>query len=241
VKQLTVDSAKMAAMGEAAEQTFLFADLAGFTALTEAHGDEEAAELAAQFSDCITSLLPERGAEPVKTIGDAVMVRCEQAPAAIDLGLRILDGVGSRPQFPIVRVGMHTGPAVERAGDWFGSTVNIAARVSGIAAGDEVLLTEATRNAAGRLDGIELRRRGEQRLKNVREIVAIYEAQWEGEERGERVIDPVCRMAIEPAEAAGRLTYGGREYHFCSLECVRAFAAEPERFADGAAPEGSGA
>src|SRR4051794_32861043 len=233
----------MSAMGEEpSEHTFLFADLAGFTALTEAHGDEEAAELAAQFSDCVRSLLPARGAEVVKTIGDAVMVRTDEASAAVELALRILENVGSRPQFPIVRVGMHTGPAVERGGDWFGSTVNLAARVSGIAGGDQVLLTEATRTAASELEGIELERRGERPFKNVRDAVALYLAQREGEEREARAIDPVCRMAVEPAEAAGRLIYDGRNYHFCSLECARAFATEPERFAEATAgDEASGA
>jgi adenylate cyclase len=233
VKQVTPDSARMAAMGEEARvHTFLFADLAGFTALTEAHGDEEAAELAALFSDCVHSLLPEHGAEAVKTIGDAVMVRCDEASAAVELGLRITEGVGSRPQFPIVRVGMHTGPAIERGGDWFGSAVNLAARVSGAAGGDEVLLSEATKGAAGELHGIELERRGERRFKNVREAVALYQARREGSERGVRAIDPVCRMAVAPAEAAGTLTYQGHQYYFCSLECARKFAAEPERFAE---------
>jgi adenylate cyclase len=224
--------ATMAEKGHA--HTFLFADLAGFTALTEAHGDEEAAELATLFSDCVHSLLPESGAEAVKTIGDAVMVRCDAASAAVELGLRIIEGVGSRPQFPVVRVGMHTGQAIGRDGDWFGSAVNLAARVSGVAGGDEVLLTEATKEAAGELGGIELERRGERRFKNVREAVALYEARREGVERGTRAIDPVCRMAVEPAEAAGTLTYESRTYHFCSLECARAFAAEPERFASSA-------
>jgi adenylate cyclase len=229
----------MMAMGEEEQaHTFLFADLAGFTALTEAHGDEEAAELAALFAGCVHSLLPEHGAEAVKTIGDAVMVRCEEAAAAVELGLRIIEGVGSRPQFPIVRVGMHTGRAIERGGDWFGAAVNLAARVSGVEGGDEVLLTEATKEAAGELGGIELERRGQQRFKNVREAVLLYETRREGTEREARAIDPVCRMAVEPGEAAGTLSYEGRRYYFCSLECARAFAAEPERFAESTAREG---
>jgi class 3 adenylate cyclase len=62
--------------------------------------------------------------------------------------------------FPLVRVGMHTGPAVGRDGDWFGATVNLAARVSAAAAGGEALLTATTRTAAGEVAGVELRERG---------------------------------------------------------------------------------
>ncbi len=54
-----------------------------------------------------------------------MMLRGERAEAAVELGLRIVDEVQKRPRFPIVRVGIHTGPATPRSGDWFGTTVNI--------------------------------------------------------------------------------------------------------------------
>ena len=55
--------------------TFLFADLAGFTALTEAHGDEQAADLVARFCEAVSEELPSFGADHIKTIGDALMLR----------------------------------------------------------------------------------------------------------------------------------------------------------------------
>ena len=113
-------------MSEHREHTFLFADLAGFTALTEAHGDEEAADLAAKFFAGVRELLPEYGAEEVKTIGDAVMVRCDRADEAVGLGIRIVEEIGEKSGFPIDRVGMNTGHATKRSGDWFGAAVNIA-------------------------------------------------------------------------------------------------------------------
>jgi hypothetical protein len=78
------------------------------------------------------------------------MLRTADAAAAIRLGLCIVHDVGARHGFPLVRVGMHTGPAVERGGDWFGATVNLAARVSAAAGGGEALLTEATKAALAR-------------------------------------------------------------------------------------------
>ena len=130
---------------EPPRHTFLFADLAGFTALTEAMGDRDAAELAGAFCDAVRELLPDHRAQEVKAIGDALMIRGDQASEAIQLGLRVVHEVGGKHFFPTVRVGMHTGPAVERNGDWFGATVNVAARVSGIAAGGAM-----TRGAAGK-------------------------------------------------------------------------------------------
>ncbi|MEK6278502.1 MAG: adenylate/guanylate cyclase domain-containing protein [Actinomycetota bacterium] len=216
----------------ATESTFLFADLSGFTALTEVHGDEQAADLAGEFSAAVRELLPDHSAEEVKSIGDALMVRCEVAEHAVRLGLRIVYDVGERHGFPIIRVGMHTGPAVERDGDWFGAAVNLAARVSGVASGDEVLCTEATREAAGRMDDVELIEHGRQELRNIAEPVMIYRALCEIARTAEGLpIDPVCRMAVDPDHAAGTLVHRGVQYRFCSLECVRAFAESPERYA----------
>lgn len=213
--------------------TFLFADLAGFTALTEAHGDEEAADVAAAFFGELRALLADHGAEEVKTIGDATLTRSVDATEAVRLGLRIARDVGGRHGFLSVRVGMHTGPAVWRDGDWFGTTVNVAARVAGLAAGGQVLITEETVCAAGDLAGVDLRGLGLHDFRNVAEPVRVYEALAEGSHDGAGLpIDPVCRMAVSPSHRVGSLSWEGGEYHFCSLHCAAAFAAEPRRFAE---------
>jgi adenylate cyclase len=219
--------------------TFLFADLAGFTALTDAMGDEDAANLAESFSDAVRELLPDHRAEAVKAIGDALMIRAEEASEAIRLGLRIVHEVGGQHFFPMVRVGMHTGPAVERNGDWFGATVNVAARVSGIAAGGEVLVTEATRQAAGDLAAeVDFHQRGRQALRNVEEPVSLYAAVRRATRPGSVLpIDPVCRMAVDPDNAAGAITHQGTQYYFCSLTCVGRFAARPDKFAATGSPK----
>lgn len=221
-------------MTEAGEaQTFLFADLAGYTALTEVHGDEEAADLVGEFCASVRRLLPAHQAAEVKTIGDAVMIRAADAAEAIALGLAIVDGFGSQHGFPIVRVGMHTGPAVERSGDWFGSTVNVAARVSSVASGGEVVLTAATRVAADEVAGVDFRPRGRQELKHVAEPVDLYRAVAQGgEDEAGLPVDPVCRMAVDPEHSAGRLLHAGVEYRFCSLECAAKFAAAPAEWVE---------
>jgi adenylate cyclase len=217
-------------MGEE-QHTFLFADLAGFTALTEVHGDRQAADLAAEFFAAVRRLLAAHAAEEVKTIGDALMIRGRDSAAAIRLSLGIVDDVGRQHGFPAVRVGMNTGQALKRDGDWFGATVNIAARVSGLASGGDVLLTDATKAAAGELGGVHLRERGRHALKNVGEPVLLFAAFREGQRDSAGLpIDPVCRMAVDREHGAGRLSFEGVEYCFCSLECAGAFAADPPRF-----------
>jgi class 3 adenylate cyclase len=156
--------------------TFVFTDLVGFTALTEARGDGAAAAVAEQLYASVRALLAAHGAEEVKTLGDALMLRCDDAERAIRLGLRIVGDLEEIPGFPPVRVGMHTGPAVERNGDWYGNTVNVASRLCSAAGGGAVLVSEATAEAAGPLRKVELAERELHWLKNVREPVAARSA-----------------------------------------------------------------
>jgi class 3 adenylate cyclase len=152
--------------------TFLFTDLVGFTALTEANGDDNAAELALDFYDRVRRLLPDEGVEEVKTIGDAIMLRSDDPAQAIRLGLRIVSALEQVPGFPPVRVGMDTGPAVSRSGDWYGATVNVAARLCAVAGGGQVLVSDATHAAAGSIKWTELAEPELHWLKNVTEPVA---------------------------------------------------------------------
>ena len=75
-------------------QTFLFMDLVGFTALTAEQGDENAAEVAIRFYAHVRALLPDHCGEEIKTIGDAMMVRCDEPRQAIALALRICHELG---------------------------------------------------------------------------------------------------------------------------------------------------
>jgi len=163
------------------EHTFAFADLVGYTALTEAHGDEAAADLALAFADEVSLLAAEYGGDVVKTLGDAVMVRCEDHGQAVRFGLRLLEQFSGRRGFPAIRIGMHTGPAVERSGDWFGGTVNLAARVAATARAGELLVTEATRAALDSDSEVALHRRGRQVFKNVLAPSLVYAAGQAGD------------------------------------------------------------
>jgi adenylate cyclase len=211
--------------------TFVFADIAGFTALTEAHGDEEAVALVADFADEVKAELPAVRGEHVKTIGDALMLRIPEPGDAIRLGLRIAYEAMRDHGAPAIRVGVHHGTALERDGDYFGASVNLAARVSAVAAGGEVLVTGSTAALVPHLEGVIYESRGRHELKNVREPVELFAALPVGGAAMELPIDPVCRMAVDPDRAPGRLLHDGTAYFFCSLTCAGEFARQPERFA----------
>jgi YHS domain-containing protein len=104
--------------------------------------------------------------------------------------------------------------------------------VSEAAEPGEVLMTDATRHAAGsRIADFELRPRGPIALKNVAEPLTLHSLRL-ADQRGAAglPVDPVCRMAVDPARSAEARSYQGVEYHFCSAECARVFDAHPDRY-----------
>ena len=105
------------------------------------------------------------------------------------------------PDCPPVRVGMHTGPAVEREGDWYGTTVNVAARLCAAAGGGEVLVSEATRDAAGSLRKVELGERRLHWLKNVTEPVAAFLAREDECGLGRLRMTPMMRGRLREGMA----------------------------------------
>jgi class 3 adenylate cyclase len=212
--------------------TFVFADLAGYTALTEAHGDERAAEVAAAFCDELRALLHAYGAEEIKAVGDALIVRVSDAGQALHLATRIVGDFGVRDRALGVRVGMHTGTAVRRGDDWFGSAVNVASRIADLAHADEVIVSAATRDAAASsaLAG-QLRSRGRRSLKHVPEPIEVF-ALVAAEGNGSRglPVDPVCRITVDPAASDQTTVWRGVEYHFCSGACAEAFREAPTHY-----------
>jgi adenylate cyclase len=210
--------------------TFVFADIAGYTALTEAHGDADAADLAATFCREISEVARATGGEVIKTIGDAVMVRHSDPSQAVLLGLAAAHDVMAGHGFPAVRVGMHHGTAIEREGDWFGATVNLAARVAAVAAGGEVLVTDPVRDAAEQLEGVEFESRGQHRMRNVTLPVPLFAALPDAPSSEEHHIDPVCRMLVAEGREAGTLRHGDELYRFCSHDCARQFLRDPDAY-----------
>jgi class 3 adenylate cyclase len=203
----------------------LFADLAGYTALSEAHGDLDAAEVAVSFYEMARSSL--RGdARIVKPIGDAVMIVASGAVPLLETALCLRDQTEQTAHFPHLRVGLHTGPAVEREGDFFGNTVNLASRVAGLAQGGEILCTrpfaDAVRDALPDLVWIE---RGPTSLKNIAQPVELLALGGATPPASlHPFTDPVCRMRVGASSAFQREVNGVR-YYFCSKGCADAFAA----------------
>lgn len=160
---------------DSADHTFLFADLAGYTAFTERVGDDTAADVAVAFQAAARHLAERCGCEVVKDLGDAVMIRGDEAARVLALALRLRRELAIEGWCPPLRIGMHSGVAVQRGGDWYGSTVNVAARVTDAAAGGEILLSLSTRERIARA-GVPIADRGLRSFKNVAAPLALFAA-----------------------------------------------------------------
>lgn len=217
-----------------AERTVAFVDLAGFTALTDVHGDHAAVDLVENFTAIAADACGGAGAELVKTVGDAVMLAAPTPATGLDAVSRLFHAAYERDGFPEPRAGLHHGPVVERASDYFGATVNLAARVASRAGSGQALITASILDAAT-ASGLDVVPLGDHQLRNVLDPVGL----WAVELCATHVdvsVDPVCRMRLSCQAAVARVRHHGVEHRFCSLACVAAFATDPDRYLTGASP-----
>jgi adenylate cyclase len=150
-----------------------FLDLVGYTRLTEEQGDQAAAELAASLAVLVQRSSREHGGVPVKWLGDGVMFHFREPAGAV---LAALHMVAALPPagLPPAHVGVAAGPVVAQSGDYFGRTVNIAARIATRAAAGQVLVSERVVEAAPR--GVTFVELGELRLQGIARPVRVLEA-----------------------------------------------------------------
>ena len=151
-----------------------FLDLVGYTRLTEEHGDQVAAELAETLALLVNRSSREHGGVPVKWLGDGVMIHYREPAGAV---LAALQMVEECPQagLPPAHVGVAAGPVVIQGGDYFGRTVNLAARIAAHARPGQVLVSQSVVESASP-EGVSFVELEELRLKGFARPVRLLEA-----------------------------------------------------------------
>jgi adenylate cyclase len=124
-----------------------FLDITGYTRLTEERGDEAAADLAAKLAGLVRRSSQGHGGRPVKWLGDGVMFYFREPGGAVLAALEMVEGVATH-DLPPAHVGLHAGPVVFQDGDYFGRTVNLAARIADYARPGEVVVSQEVVEAA---------------------------------------------------------------------------------------------
>jgi adenylate cyclase len=149
-----------------------FLDITGYTRLTEERGDEAAADLAARLAHFVRRSSQEHGGTPVKWLGDGVMFYFPEPGDAVLAAVEMVEMVRSHG-LPPAHVGIHAGPVVFQEGDYFGRTVNIAARIAEYARQGEVLVSQEVVDGADRRP-VTFTEIGPVELKGVPRTLQLY-------------------------------------------------------------------
>jgi adenylate cyclase len=149
-----------------------FLDLTGYTTLAEERGDEAAAELASGLASVVQDAARTRGCRPVKWLGDGVMFHFSDSGTAILSGLALIERTERMISVP-ARIGINAGPVVVQEGDYFGRTVNIAARIADYAGPREVVVSDEVKRQA-HVPNVEFEFVGDVSLKGISKPVRLY-------------------------------------------------------------------
>jgi adenylate cyclase len=159
----------------AREVAVAFADLVGFTRLGEELAPDDLERVAARLV-VLTGEALRPDVRLVKTIGDAAMLVAPDPRPLLETALDLAAAADAEgAAFPQVRVGAALGPALSRAGDWYGRPVNLASRVTAIARPGSVLVTRELREAAGD-DGLRWSAAGARSIRGVEGPVRLFRA-----------------------------------------------------------------
>jgi adenylate cyclase len=157
-----------------------FLDLSGFTRLTQERGDAEAAALAERLNRIVQRIAVAHGGRAVKWLGDGVMFHFPDPAEGVVAAIEMVD-VLREEGLPRAHVGLHAGPVVLQEGDFYGQTVNLAARIGEFARAGEVLVSRPVVDAASDRS-VTFEAIGPIELKGVAGTVDLYVARRTGED-----------------------------------------------------------
>jgi adenylate cyclase len=147
-----------------------FTDLAGFTKLSRQLSRMELSRLTETFEETASGVIADLGGRVVKTIGDEIMYYASDAATAVEIGLTLIERLGEIEEMPAVHAGVATGPVLLRFGDVYGATVNIAARLTGVARPDSLLVDKATATAISEHSGYSVKATRTRRVSGYRHL-----------------------------------------------------------------------
>ena len=180
LKSITERMEEAAAGGPATssrrDPVVMFCDLSGYTFLSADAGDGEAAQLAGRFNDSIVDLTRAHRGRVIKMLGDGAMLFFDDGESAVRAGLELARSLPAAG-LPPARVGLNRGPVVAQSGDYYGTTINVAARINDYARPHEVLVSDTV--IPDGADGVNLEEIGPVTLKGVPRPVRLYRArEW---------------------------------------------------------------
>jgi class 3 adenylate cyclase len=208
--------------------SFLIADLAGYTSLTETHGDVSAMESVNKYVKLIKQCL-RKDTKLIERVGDEVLILSNNIESLLQVSQDLVERVENEPKFPTIHVGLNSGKVVENEGHYYGSTLNLTSRIASYSRGGQILCSKSVVNALKDKEEYNFLKLGNVRFKNVSKLVEVFEFIRKTGVR-KFSIDPVCKMQIDAQDPPAKLPYNDSVYYFCSFRCAKIFVNQPEDF-----------
>ncbi len=197
----------------------LIADLSGYTALTEAHGASEAADLIDIFMEIVNESLMGDSHLHQRT-GDEVLLISSSADHIMETAGLLLQKTSGRNNFLQLHGGLHYGRILKRNNDYYGTTINLTARIAANARAGSFCCSAAFKNALAKEHEFNFQSKGNFCFKNISGENEIFELV--AGETGSFTIDPVCRMLLNETEKAIRHP-DKQGLFFCSYDCLEIY------------------
>lgn len=218
---------KSGTTADSEDLTVVFIDLVRFTSLTEVHGDVAGADAAAALTEVVKAKSAD-GVHLVKTLGDGVLLTARSPEDALKSAAAAVEGLHDLDRGIDARVGADQGLVLCRDGDVFGSTVNLAARLSSLAMPGRIVCTRPVAAGVGAL-GVAAVPLGEQPVRGFLAPVELFEID-PCDHDGAWTVDPVCGMRLATEKVRDRRVRDASEVGFCSSRCAEIYDASPEQF-----------
>jgi class 3 adenylate cyclase/YHS domain-containing protein len=202
----------------------LMADLSGYTALTETHGAMSAANLVDKYISIVENCLVGKDLFLERT-GDEVMIISSSPDDLLSTALKILQNSSEENNFLLVHGGLHAGKAVKRNNSYFGSVINVTARIAAKANPGTFWCSDEFFNGLNNPSTFEFNPQGKHRFKNLTEEKEMKELAHAGSNNA--MIDPVCRMIIKDDKTA--VKHPEKDHLlFCSKTCLHIYQDQPD-------------
>lgn len=197
----------------------LIADLSGYTALTETHGSASAADLIEKYINMAETCLV-GDSKVQERVGDEIMIVSTSADSLLQTAVLIAQKAANEDQFLQVHGGLHFGKVLKRGQSYFGSAINLTARIASNAKAGTVCCSKEFVHALEDQSSYNMCFKGIQYFKNVREETEVFELDVKGKTIFH--IDPVCRMLLLNIDKA--IPHPSeKETYFCSIHCLEVY------------------
>jgi len=181
----------------------MFADVAGSTRLYEELGDQVAQRVIAERLASMAMVVERFQGTVIKTIGDEIMARFDEADLAIMAACHIHELGASKTVQGVAlseHIGLHYGSTVRSKGDLFGDAVNVAARLTSVARGGQIITSQETMDRLPDDLSLLARKFDLTKVKGRKQPVSMYEVSWESEDDVTGIHDQgaIRPLALEP-------------------------------------------